>query len=196
MAYCSVADVKNYLGISEAGDDALISDLIAEAQKAIDTFTSRTFEASSDSTRYFDVSEDVEAEMLYFDSDLCAVTTTKTNADASGGGTSLTKDTHFIAQPRNATPWFAFKMLGSSDYDWDYTDDPELGIEITGRWAYSTSAPDDIAHACKRLAAYYYRQKDAQVFDTTAMPDAGVLIIPQGIPADVKIILTPYVRQV
>jgi hypothetical protein len=192
MAYCSVADVKNYLGIAKPDDDALLADLIAEAQKAIDIYTSRTFEASTDATRYFDVAVDVEGPLLYFDDDLCAITTTKTNADASGGGTSLTKDTHYIAQPRNATPWYGFKMLSSSDYDWDYTDDPEMGIEITGRWAYSTTAPNDVKHACKRLASYYYRQKDAQVFDTTALPEAGVMIIPQGIPADVKVVLDPY----
>jgi uncharacterized phiE125 gp8 family phage protein len=194
MSYCSVADVKNYLGISKPDDDALLADLIAEAQKAIDNYTGRTFEASSDTTRYFDVDVDVDGAILYFDGDLCAVTTCTTNADASGGGTSLTKDTHYIAQPRNITPWYGFKMLSSSDYDWDYTDDAEMGIEIVGRWAYSSSAPDDIKHACKRLAAYYYRQKDAQVFDTTAMPEAGILVIPQGIPADVKIILDRYER--
>jgi hypothetical protein len=42
------------------------------------------------------------------------------------------------------------------------------------------------------LAAYYYQQKDAQVFDTVAIPDAGVITIPSGIPADVKLILAPY----
>lgn len=192
MSYCSVADVKNYLGVSEAGDDALLADLIADAQKAIDNYTGRTFEASSDTTRYFDVDVDVDGATLYFDDDLCAITTCKTNADASGGGTSLTQDTHYISQPRNITPWYGFKMLSSSDYDWDYTDDSEMGIEITGRWAYSTGAPNDIKHACRRLASYYYRQKDAQVFDTTAMPEAGVLIIPQGIPHDVKLTLDPY----
>ncbi len=63
---------------------------------------------------------------------------------------------------------------------------------MTGKWAYSTTPPDDIEHACTRLAAYMYRQKDAQTFDTTAIPDAGVILVPQGIPKDVKMILDHY----
>ena len=39
---------------------------------------------------------------------------------------------------------------------------------------------------------FKYRQKDAQVFDVTAVPDAGVITVPQGIPADVKRILRSY----
>jgi hypothetical protein len=71
-----------------------------------------------------------------------------------------------------------------------------MGIEVVGKFAYSTSAPNDIVHATERLVGYYYRQKDSQVFDVTAIPDAGVLMIPQGIPADVKLLLKPYVRAV
>ena len=36
-------------------------------------------------------------------------------------------------------------------------------------------APDDIKQACVRLTAYLYRQRDSQVFDVTAIPDAGVI---------------------
>jgi len=67
-------------------------------------------------------------------------------------------------------------------------------VYISGKWSYSSSAPDDIVHACVRLSAYYFRQKDAQVFDVTAIPDAGVITMPQGIPADVKLMLEPYRR--
>ena len=40
-----------------------------------------------------------------------------------------------------------------------------------------------------------YRQKDASVFDTTAIPDQGVIVSPQGIPRDVRLMLDPYVRR-
>jgi hypothetical protein len=46
------------------------------------------------------------------------------------------------------------------------------------------------------LAGYYYRQKDAGVFDTTAIPDMGVIQVPQGIPRDVQLILNPYRKAV
>lgn len=192
MTYCSVNDVREYLGISGAADDALISALVDRAQKSIEQYTDRAFEASSDTTRYFTVGEDTEGDTLYLDEDLAQITSVTTDAD--GDADSLTQDTHYIALPRNITPYHALRMLSSSDYDWTYTDDPEMGIEVTGRWAYSVTAPDDIVHACVRLAAYYYHQKDAQVFDTLAQPDAGIITIPQGIPADVKRMIYNYRR--
>ena len=190
MAYCTNALVKTYLGVSAAGDDDLIDDLIDRAQAAIDRHCGRTFEAAADTTRKFTVGDDTDQEMLYLDEDLCAITTVTTDAD--GDADVLTVNTDYVTVPRNTTPYYALKILSGSDYYWTYTTEPENGITVLGRWAWSTAPPDDIIHACVRLASYYYQQKDAQVFDTIAVPDAGVITIPAGIPADVKLILMPF----
>ena len=190
MVYCTKELVKTYLSISGAGDDDFLTALIARAQSAIDRHTGRTFEAAADTTRKFTVGEDTDEGVLYLDEDLCAITTITTDAD--GDADTLTANTDYVTVPRNTTPYYAIQIMGTSDYSWTYTTDPENGITILGRWAWSTAAPDDIVHACIRLAAYYYQQKDAQVFDTVAIPDAGVITIPAGIPADVKLVLAPY----
>lgn len=190
MVYCTNELVKTYLGVTAAGDDDLIDDLIDRAQAAIDRHTNRTFEAAADTTRNFTVGDDTDGPELYLDEDLCAITTVTTDAD--GDVDTLTANVDYVTVPRNTTPYYALKILSGSSYSWTYTTEPENGITVLGRWAWSTAAPDDIVHACVRLAAYYYQQKDAQVFDTVAVPDAGVITIPQGIPADVKLILAPY----
>ena len=64
-------------------------------------------------------------------------------------------------------------------------------ISIAGRWAYSTKAPKAIAHACKRLAAFKYKQRDAALFEVTAI-EAGTVIAPVGIPADIRAVLLPF----
>lgn len=193
MAYCTVEDVKEYLDIEASGDDPLIANLIERAQKAIDNHTRRTFEdPGADATRYYTVGVDTEGLHLFLDEDIYSITTVKTDADNASPTTIASSD--YVTLPRNTTPYYAIKILSSSNEYWDYTDDPENGIEITGRWAYSSAAPDDIAQACARWAAYMYRQRDSQVFDVTAIPDAGVIQIPKGIPADVKILLEPYVK--
>lgn len=198
MAYITLLDFKvQYLGIKldETDNDPLITDTITRAQKAVETYTNRVFEASADSTRTFTVGVDTDGRTLYFDKDICQFTTIKTNADNGTGGTTV-PSTAYVTLPRNETPYYGIKLLGSANYDWEYTDDPEAGITVLGRWAWSITAPDDIAQATLRWAGYLYKQKDAQVFDTTAMPDAGVMIIPAGIPKDVKILLEPYVKRV
>jgi hypothetical protein len=192
--YTTIDELKAYLGVTTGGDDALLTALVERAQKAIETHTHRVFEAASDTTRTFTVGVDTDGRALYFDRDLAQITSIVTNADASSGGTTI-PSTDYITLPRHDTPYYGVRLLSSSDYVWEFTDDPENGVEVTGRWAYSVTAPEDIVHACTRLAGYYFKQRESQVFDVTAMPDAGALIIPRGLPKDVEIILSPYVRR-
>jgi len=118
---------------------------------------------------------------------LCAITTV-TNGDgvvvAAGERTTI---------PRNSTPYYGIRLLSDSGVTWTYDDEWMDAISVTGRWAWSTTAPDDIAQACARLAAFLYKQRDAQLFDVTAI-EAGTVLTPVGIPVDVKVTLLPYVR--
>ena len=191
MAYIDVISVRQYLDIEGVSDDPLIGDLIDAAQAAIDKYCRRTFEASADSTRYFDYSDEYidpdDSAMLWLDADLCAITTV-TNGDsvvvASGERTTI---------PRNGTPYYGIRLLSDSGITWTYSDEWMDAIIVVGRWAYSTDAPDDIVQACRRLAAFYYRQRDQQMMDVTAI-EAGVVLAPVGVPADVRRILAPYVK--
>ena len=192
MSYTTLANLKSYAGITGTTDDALLLSLINRAKSAIDGYCGRTFESDTDAIHKFTVGEDTDDDMLYLDDDLCQITSIITDADASSPVTLTTTD--YVTHPRNRTPYHAIELLESSDHDWTYTTNRANGVTVTGRWAWSVTAPDDIAHACTRLAAYFYRQKDAGVFDTTAIPDAGVIQVPQGIPRDVQIILKTYIR--
>lgn len=188
MAYCAASDVKTYLGISGSGDDALLALLCTRAQAMVDAYTGRTFEASSNTDRKFDAVRDVEGAVLYLDADLASINTI-TNGDA----TTVTSG-QYVTEPRTTTPYYAIRLKASAGVAWTYTTDPENAITISGKWAYSTTAPADIVHATIRWAAFLYRQKDAQVFDTTATPELGIITVPQGVPADVQKLLAPYTR--
>ena len=192
MAYTTESAIRTYLGITTTGDAVLLATLISRAQAAIDTYTQRTFEHSTVGvTRYFTVGQDTYGRVLMLDADLSAIDAVITDAD--GTPTTVSSTEYFIV-PRSTKPYHEIRLLGSTTKSWTYTNNPENGVYITGKWSYSTVAPDDIVHACVRLTAYYFRQKDAQVFDVTAIPDAGVITMPQGMPADVKLLLAPYRR--
>jgi uncharacterized phage protein (predicted DNA packaging) len=189
--YISLAELKEYLKIDSGSEDHILEECIEDAQAQIEGHTSRVFEASADSTRYFAVGKDTDEDDLYFDEDICAITTVKTNADNGSGGTTIIPSYYFTT-PRNRTPYFKITLSSDCPYSWDYTNNPEGGITVTGKWAYSLTAPYDIKRACRRLAGYNYKNREAQVFDTTAIPEQGVIMIPKGIPADVIRILEPY----
>jgi hypothetical protein len=187
MSYTTVAAVKTYLGITAATDDALLGTLLVGAQAWLDGKTARVFEAAADATRYIDYAN-VDGLTLRLPWDLCQITS------VSNAGVAVLAAS-YVTVPRYATPWYALKLKASSGLAWQYLVDPEDAVSITGRYAYSVSAPDDIAQAALRLTSFLYRQKDAQVFDVTAQLDMGLLTLPQGFPADVRQIIARYGRQ-
>ena len=190
MAYCGVDELKEYLGVTGATDDAMLLTLLAAAQRTIDSYCARTFEATADTVRTFDSQRDVDGYTLTVDSDLCAITSI-----VNGDGTTIS-NSHYVTEPRNATPYYAIRLKASAGKVWTSTvaGDSENAITVTGKWAYSTSAPSDIAHVCKRLAAYIYRQKDNAGDLDRAVIAGNSTILPAQIPSDIRLMLAPYRR--
>ena len=189
MAYVELLDLKTYLGVTEDDDDALLVSLIDRAQAIFDGQTNRTFEATADTTRRFDAIADVDGATLLLDRDLCSITT------ITNGDSTTVSDDDYVTEPRNTAPYYAITLKASSGLCWTYVDDPENAITISGKWAYSSSAPYDIVDATIRLAVYLYRIKDANTWDVVAAPEYGTLTIPGGMPRDVRLLLAPYVRR-
>lgn len=184
MAYATLDQLTSYLGIDESyDDDNLLSSLLARAQAAIDSYTRRTFEAAEDTTRYHNA-DYISAQLLMLDGDCCAVT-----AVANGSG-AIIPAAEYRSLPRNRTPFYALQLDPTGSLAWDADGD---GIAVTGRWAYSVSAPADVTHACIRLAAWFYRQKDNTGLDAP-MISGSVTILPVRLPADVAETLKPYRR--
>ena len=190
MAYCGVDELKEYLGIESATDEPMLLTFLATAQRTIDSYCARTFEATADTVRTFDSQRDVDGYTLTVDSDLCAITSI-----VNGDGTTIS-NSHYVTEPRNATPYYAIRLKASAGNVWTSTvsGDSENAITVTGKWAYSTSAPSDIAHVCKRLAAYIYRQKDNAGDLDRAVIAGNSTILPAQIPNDIRLMLTPYKR--
>lgn len=187
MAYTTLEAVRRELGVQTGDDDALLSAYITQAQGRIDSILGFTCEAAADSTRYFDAVEDVLGRQLFLDHPLCAITS------ITNGGTALASS-DYVAEPVNGPPWSIITLYRSGGKVWTYTTDPEKAIVIVGKWGWSATAPVDIQRATTRLAAYWYRLKDAQVFDVTMSPETGQLTIPKGLPVDVNDILKTYLR--
>lgn len=211
MAYCTLAQVKAYLGgFEDAGqaDDALLTDMIQRAQAMIDRYTHRTFEAPTDTTRRFDAVRDVgsgsraswpyggatmalaraDARLLYFDED-CAQISVVLNGDGS-----LVPPAAYVTMPANRTPFYGLFLTASSGLAWTYSDAPENAIQVTGRWAYSVVAPADVEHACIRLTAWLYKQGQSYdpALDRPMVATDGILRMPMTLPQDVTALLAPY----
>jgi len=183
MAYVTTTALKTYLGITTSGDDSLLSTLITAAQSVVEgpyPGTDRKWEARTE-TRYYDYQSGTRLDL---DDDLISVTTL-----TNGDGETLTEDTDFYLRPYGGPPyrWIEIKSDGGESFQWSGT--PQKALSLLGSWGYTTTAPQRIVQATKRLAAYYYHQKDAGVYDVTATPELGIITVPKGIPEDVRLLL-------
>ena len=116
---------------------------------------------------------------------------TGTHTVVCGGTPIANKD--FWLMPRNVgPPYHQIKLKSDTGIYWDW--DTDYWVSVTGTWGYSTTPPDDIRRACTVLAAFLFRSKDTQVFDTTAIPESGVIMIPQGIAKTTDRIIQRYRR--
>jgi len=193
MAYITLEDLRGHLDIDLTSDNPLLQEAIEDAQQYIDSQTNRHFEAET-KTKYFD-STDRDRDNSYllnlFHDDLLTVTTL-TNGDSSA---TTIASTYYTLVPRNeGPPYHGILLKTDSGYYWEW--DTDYWVSIAGTWGYSTTVPDDIRRATAILAAYFYRQKDAQMFETTAIVESGAIAIPQGIPATVDRIIERYKRYV
>lgn len=187
---CSVEDVRQREGISATVDDNMIGKIIDAATTVINNKTRRVWVASSLTTRKFDAAEDVNGLELTFDMD-CAGIDTITNGD----GTTVTSSEYFT-NPSNDTPYYSIQLKPSGSIAWepDSNGDYRDAISISGYWGYTQNdVPNEVQEAAIQLSAFYYRIKDQNLNDVTAV-DAGTFIIPAGSPATVRDILKPLQR--
>lgn len=185
--YCTISDLKGYLGISATTDDALLYECVLRAQKAIEKRTGRVFEVPADTTRYLDAEADVVGRLLLLRGEYAKLTSI-----TNGDGTTVSAS-NYVTEPRNGTPFYAVTLKSSANVVWTYTDDPENAITVVGRAGYSIVPPDDIVIACLRWAAHMYRAKDAQVMETM-MTEQGIIAVQTGIPRDVYELIRGYVK--
>lgn len=191
MAYTTTSILLRHLGIASASENTILEEFIDDAKALIDGLTGRTFEASADTTRYFNPSEDSDGVTLYLDKDLCAITTI-----TNGDGVVVASD-EYTTIPKNETPYYAIKLLSSSGKSWTYSTDPEDSISIEGKWAYSTTAPELIQTAARDIATIAYRQKDS-LSETTRpiMTGDGNIIMPDQYPKSLQSAINVYRRLV
>lgn len=205
--YVTLDSVKAYLAVDTTSDDELITEAIESAQAFIESpaGAGRVFEASADTTRRFDgplpgayqylTSWERETHPLWFLSfgryDLAAITSV-----TNGDGTNVALGA-FVTLPHEERPWYGLRLKLDSGVVWTWQNSPESAIAVTGRWAYSITPPPDIKQACRRLASWYYKQRDTLGDPQQIIRSSdGTTVIPQSVPRDVLDTLIRYRRLV
>lgn len=185
-AYPKFQDLKLYLNIDTAKDDAL---LVVTLKRAIATFENmcgRSFVPAVE-TRYIDATDEqvVNGKRLFLrDGDLVEITELKIDSEI------VPDDEYYL---EGEVPHFVVRLTNASDFNFhSYTVSPERSIAITGRWGYQDEVPDDVFGAIIRLAAWLYQQKDNAMELDRPIAMSNAMVLPASLPSDVEAIAGFY----
>jgi hypothetical protein len=166
--YCEITDLRSHLADGSTKlDTASLERAINAASRAIDRHCGRRFWLDADvATRTYAVPS---ADAAYVD-DIGSRTglVVKIGTDGATFPTTLTADTDFILEPRNADR-FATDAFGAFAF-WQirpvigglglYVDPSTPTLQVTAKFGWS-AIPDEVAEACVLKAASLFKRKDA-----------------------------------
>ncbi len=127
--YCTLDALKSELGDTGTANDARYRRYIANASRAIEDVTGRTFVPVT-ATKYFDAPTRCPDRLFLEYDDLLSITTLEDQTGAITSG-------YYWLYPLNMTPRHSI-VLNTTDLGraFEYDDDPEKAITVTGRWGY------------------------------------------------------------
>ena len=180
MAYTSLALVKASLGIPVAvtSEDTAITASIAAAQALIDNYTGRTFEVTNTSVRTY-----LPRTASILDVDDIATTDSlviKVDNDQDGTfETTLTVTTDYVLVG-NDRP---YREVTNVNAGWPLSLYGRPTVQVTAKFAYSETAPDNIKQAALLLACRLYQRKASPLgFQAGAVSEFGPVRISRTDP--------------
>ncbi len=179
------------LSIKKAyADDAVVQQALDAAEEYIEAETHRYFEDTTQTRYYRSDALWPNSRTLRLDQDLLAVITLTNGDDAA----TVIPPADYTLLPRNdAPPYHFIELTDTSSRIWEF--DTDKWVSVRGTWGWSDIPPADVKQAVLVLGNYFYKQKDLSAsLDVTAIPGAGVITIPSGIPATVLKVIDKYRR--
>ena len=184
--YATLSELKTWLGITGANDDARLESAIEAASRAIDMECSRRFYAET-LTRYFKATAPLRVDL---DDDLLTVTSISTDTTGLRSYSALTVNDYEL-EPE-AAPYRQIYIAPGSNRAFPL--DERRGVRVIGDWGYCAtgSHPQAINRACLLLATRYFKRKDA-AFGVLGTPELGFMRVTSKDP-EVRALLQPYRR--
>jgi len=188
--YCTLAEVKSALRISDSTDDTLLENAIEGASRRIDGYCGRFFYTQTATITLF--AKDIYT--LFLQNDLVSITTLKTDDDGDGSfENTWTLNTDYMLQPTNVAlqsrPYNRILAVGGKTFP--IMIQPQLpGVQVNGVWGWS-AVPDDVREACVLLAMRGFARYNAAL-GVVGFADMAIQV--RSIDPDVRDMLSPYVE--
>jgi len=193
MSIVSLAEVKNYLGLTGTTDDQLISSLIPTAEARLERDTGRVFSYTSNTSHTY--STDGQASILVRD----APSNGSNTRTVTLGGVTLTNGTGYWLLPDRRNPdvsvTIQLRYYDTSRPDW-YKADPGWwdknldspwylsggtpnDLVISGSEGHPYPVPADVVGMCKVMTALLYWQAKSGASGTVQTPTGETIDLTQ-----------------
>lgn len=185
--YCTLAQVKASLRITDTVDDALLELAVEAASREIDSITERQFFPTT-ATRIYRPQDSYITQI----DDLNTLTTLKTSSAADGNFDITWSATDYQLEPLNGlaggitTPATQIRAVG------DYTfplDGGDATVQVVGSFGFATT-PTAIKQATVLLASRIFKRNDSPL-GVAGFGDLGVIRVSRLDP-DIDAMISPY----
>jgi hypothetical protein len=190
--YCTLAQVKAALRLTDNADDALLEPAIESASRRIDGYCNRWFYKTNQTPIGIYPATVYECGTL----DDIANTSVTVKIDSNSDGTfatTWTQGQQYQIEPLNATitgrPYR--RIVAINGYSFPIAYDKPL-VQITAQWGWQ-AVPADISQACVLLSMRQFARLNAAL-GVVGFADMAMQV--RAVDPDVRDLLNPYVLQV
>jgi len=188
--YCTLAEVKAALRITDSIDDTLLENAVEAASRRIDGECSRRFyiDGTTSARTYA-----ANRSAFVFVDDIATTTGLVVKVDDNMIGTystTLTAGTDYQTEPTNASAQNEpITLLRALDTWFPVAGNGRALIEVTAKWGWP-AIPDAIREATVLLAARQFKRLDSPL-GVAGFGDLGAIVV-RRIDPDVAAMVAPY----
>lgn len=201
--YCTLADLKAHLRITDTNDDTYLALVITGASRAVDQFCNRPFGLTGSAIQrlYTWHGEQVDGKQALAIDDLMTTVGLVVTADTAGTftySTTLVLNTDFDLFPYNAiadgVPFTHIVRRDTSTQPWPTPQDRARAFSVVGNWGWTT-VPSMVEIATLVTAARQFVLRDAPLGESGNSAQGNVKVASASLlDPSVKLGLQDYVR--
>jgi hypothetical protein len=203
-AYLDLAEVKAELGITSTSDDAVLTEIIDDVTREIETRTHRYFklevlhphgQPTTTHAHYFtpwlqlDGGDLIDSYTLALNTDMFELVSI-----TNGDGTAIALNKVVTLPTNHPPPYNYIRIKRDANVMWNGS--AEASIAVTAKWGYSDVVPADIRRAAMIMTRTYYQQREGSAGLGAPLISADGVVIQAGqTMSDAMRILKAYIRR-
>jgi hypothetical protein len=186
--YATEAELKQWIGISDAVDDAKLAAMLDQASRDVDGYCRRSFYQSAAATvRYYTATR--ADELLIADCVSLSAVATDSDGERAYGDVWTVSDYDLLPENAAADGWPYDKLAVAPVGDYRFPVGVRKGVKLTGVWGWP-SIPEGVKTATKLRAAWLFKRPDTPL-GMAGSTDLGLVRVGRFDP-DFERALEPY----